>query len=90
MRIDLNKIEDVLRALDIEGYIEYHGAPTDEYNDEAKKIHARMLSAKTTSADTVAPILTEVWVNSFNLDEDDMRKRSALLDEAVKRICAGG
>lgn len=88
MIITLKKIKNALRDEDIEGLIEYSGAPSDEYDDEAAEIHASITGINFIflNEDKILKITISVWKESFNLEERDILKRLPSLRKAVLKI----
>lgn len=86
--ITIEKLKTILRLADIEGYIEYHGAPEDEYDSEALAIFAALDAAtgKEMTEDNATFIISEIWKKSFNLDADDMKKREAGIGSMARAI----
>jgi len=85
MTITLANIEAALRTEDIEGLIEL-GAPSDEYNDEARNIAynlASLPSDQLTESNIVAAISLE-WAKSFNRSVQEIEQRMP----AFRRIAA--
>lgn len=90
MNTDWKIINSYLQSADIEGLIEI-GAPTDEYESEAKDI-ARGLSElpeeNWRQAEIVA-VISLIWARSFNLAADDMAKRLSAIQQVASRIISG-
>jgi hypothetical protein len=81
------QIELLLNKYDIEGMIE-HGAPVDEYQNEAK---AFTLSLNEMNFDeinirSIQAILFKIWEMSFNLDQNDLQKRSHNIQRLAEAI----
>ena len=77
MTISRTSVETILRVEDIEGYIEIHGAPDDEYDSEADEIAEALddLNNDQFTEDNIVSIIVRIWTKMFNLDEDDIKKR---------------
>lgn len=83
MSISHTAIQKLLNTEDIEGLVEL-GAPEDEYAAEAKEIVVavhKLGKEQMTEANIVA-IIALVWAKSFNLSEQDIKKRLS----AFKRV----
>jgi len=81
---DLDSIRDLVRAADPEGHIA-EGAPADEYEPEEEAIFAAIahLSTAQLVPDTLAPIIEQVWRDSFSHDDKALaNSRPALLSLA--------
>jgi hypothetical protein len=89
MSISVEKVKTALRQEDVEGYIEYHGAPRDEYDSEAEYIASLLQSETSLTEDGVLDILARVWVEYFNLDDQDMAKRMPYLKKVAKFLVSG-
>lgn len=90
MNTDWKIINSYLQSADIEGLIEI-GAPTDEYESEAKDIArglAEISKQDWGQADIVA-IISLIWARSFNLAADDMAKRLPAIQQVAEKIIAG-
>ena len=85
MNITKEKIEALLIQYDIEGLIAL-GAPKDEYSDEAFIIFETLSNYKSADLDynDVALIISNVWKNKFNLDNEEIEKRRSEIDSVSK------
>jgi len=82
--ISLEKIKYILRLEDIEGYIEYHGAPENEYDSEAVSLEQELLKQPALTEEIILEILKSVWAQSFNLDDADIQKRISHLQNVAR------
>jgi hypothetical protein len=79
---DLESIRELVRDADVEGLIEIHGAPADEYDHEAESIHAAIghLTTAQITVGNLMPSLETVWRKSFIDDDAELAlRRPALL-----------
>ena len=84
-RIDLESIQDIVRAADPEGLIA-GGAPQDEYEPEEDELFAELehLPATEVSEELVHQFLTTIWEAAF--DSEPTPEREAGLQTIVERI----
>ena len=77
MNISLTSVETALRSEDVEGYIEIHGAPGNEYDSEAKAISRALgsLGKGKLTEDNIVAVISFTWEKYFNLDSTDIEKR---------------
>lgn len=89
MNITVSGIDDILVHYDVEGLIEA-GAPDDEYQDESVQIAAALdaLVKEEFNHDTILAIIAIIWMNSFELSDDEMQPRIDELRKVVKDILA--
>lgn len=75
-------IDKALRESDIEGLIA-GGAPADEYEGEAEMIAAAIgaLPPADFTHENVVEIITYIWADSFDLDEEAMARRQDALEK---------
>jgi len=85
---DLESIKELVRNADIEGFIEVHGAPADEYDTEAEALHA-VIDHLRTDEITVSkqlPILESIWRKNFIDDEAELALRRPALEALAQQI----
>ncbi len=87
MILRLERIRDVLKQGDIEGLIEI-GAPQDEYDSEAQMIWQEMMSFESAALDdkTVVAIVRRVWEDMFELDDQNLGKRTDAFASVAREI----
>lgn len=79
---DLDSIRELMRDADVEGFIQIHGAPADEYDTEAEAFHASIahFSSAEITVERQLPILEAIWRKNFVDDEAELiLRRPALL-----------
>lgn len=84
---DLESIQQLVREADIEGHLA-EGAPEDEYEPEEDELLAAIAHLPTyelTSANLL-PIVTDIWTNSFALDEIALAEREPKLRALAAEI----
>ena len=85
---DLESIRDLVREADVEGLIETHGAPADEYEPEEEKVFDGIKGFST--ADIIVPVLLplleQIWTKSFELDEAELALRRPNLLKLANQI----
>jgi hypothetical protein len=88
MAISRTSVETIFRVEDIEGFIEIHGAPDDEYDSEAEIINKALnaLREDLFSEENIISIIVHVWAKMFNLDEEDIQKRMPAFQKAAQKI----
>lgn len=86
----LGEVKSILRDGDIEGYIQIHGAPEDEYDTEAKNIFSAIQSIEpeTLTEEGLLEIICQEWERSFELDDADMSKRLPYLRQVAAALIA--
>ena len=86
----LEKVKKVLREEDIEGYIDVHGAPDNEYDSEAQDIAEAMhaLKDRHLTEDDILALIVPIWAKYFNLEGDELELRIPNLRKAAKRLMA--
>jgi len=84
-RIDLESIQDIVRAADPEGLLA-NGAPQDEYEPEEDELYAELehLPASEITEELVRQFLTGIWEAAF--DSESNPEREAGLQTIVERI----
>ncbi len=85
---DLESIKELVRDADIEGFIEIHGAPSDEYDTEAESLHKSIEHFATAeiSGARLLPIIETIWRKSFSLDDNDLAQRKPALTALTQQI----
>jgi hypothetical protein len=85
---DLESIRELVRTADVEGLIEIHGAPADEYDTEADEIVAaiRHLPTAKLTVPNLSPILESIWSKSFTPDEAELALRRPTLQGLAEQI----
>ncbi len=85
---DLHSIRELVRAADVEGLIEIHGAPADEYEPEEEAVFNGI--AGMTTAELISPnimlVLESTWLKSFELDEAELELRRPALEGLATQI----
>jgi hypothetical protein len=79
---DLESIKELVRTADVEGLIEIHGAPSDEYDTEAEALYIAIagLAASDITADKLLPGLESIWRRNFIDDDAELAlRRPAIL-----------
>jgi hypothetical protein len=76
MRVSRSDVEAALKEEDIEGLVE-SGAPSDEYNSEARKIADALASLDPGefTETNITAIIALSWAKSFNRSENEIRQR---------------
>ena len=72
----IEKIEEIINEWDPVGLLSY--GPEDDYSIEAEKIVDRISSAENTEVNTIAEILSDVFITAFG---DDVFMRS--IDDCI-------
>jgi len=85
---DIESIQDLVRAADIEGLIEIHGAPADEYEPEGKHIFSAIghLPTAELTVPKLLPILEAIWRKNFIDDEAELAMRRPALGALAQEI----
>jgi hypothetical protein len=85
---DLDSIKELVRDADIEGLIENHGAPADEYDTEAQDLHAAIAHFPTSkiSCSNLMPELEAIWRKNFIDDSADLALRRPALEKLAQQI----
>ena len=85
---DIESIQDLVRAADIEGLIEIHGAPADEYEPEGKHIFSAIghLPTAELTVPNLLPILEAIWRKNFIDDEAELALRRPALEALAQQI----
>ena len=87
MTISCAHIETVLRIEDIESLIEF-GAPDNEYDSEAKEMFELLerLDRGQFTEDGLVSVVSRVWGEMFDLDEEGVNKRMPAFRNVAKNI----
>jgi hypothetical protein len=87
MQIHVSDINDLLIQEDVEGFIAL-GAPQDEYESEAALIAAAILQLKENeqTEDAILSVIAIIWMNNFNLGDDEMQLRLPALQRVAQAI----
>ena len=85
---DIESIQDLVRAADIEGLIEIHGAPADEYEPEGKHIFSAIghLPRAELTVPNLLPILEAIWRKNFIDDDAELALRRPALEALAEQI----
>ena len=85
---DLDSIRELVRDSDVEGFIEIHGAPADEYDTEAEMLHASIAHLQTDeiSVSKLLPILETIWRKNFIDDDAELALRRPALEGVAQQI----
>ena len=85
---DLESIQELVRAADIEGLIEIHGAPADEYEPEGKHIFSAIghLPRAELTVPNLLPILEAIWRKNFIDDDAELALRRPALEALAEQI----
>ena len=79
------KVDFLLQQEDIEGFIEA-GAANDEYLSEAEDIAAAIKYGKQSDLYFIVEVMSRVWKNSFNLDDEEMTLRLPAIQRIAREI----
>jgi hypothetical protein len=85
---DLESILGLVSTADVEGLIEIHGAPGNEYEPEGKQIFSSIQHLPTANL-TVAnlmPILESVWRRNFIANDSELALRRPALEALAQQI----
>jgi hypothetical protein len=85
---DLESIRELVRDADVEGLIEIHGAPADEYDTEAEILHTSIANLQTEeiSVSKLLPILEIIWRKNFIDDDTELALRRPALEGVAQQI----
>lgn len=86
-KLDMESVQDLVRAADIEGFIA-DGDPADEYDPEERQLFAAMAAwpSTTFTKANVLPVIIDIWRKSFSLDDADLSERLTKLDGLAAQI----
>ncbi|WP_263379948.1 hypothetical protein [Granulicella paludicola] len=84
---DLESIQQLVREADVEGHLA-EGAPADEYEPEEDELFAAIAHLPTSelTSENLLPIVTDIWTNSFALDEHALAEREPKLQSLAAEI----
>ncbi|MEO8737274.1 MAG: hypothetical protein ABI380_12130, partial [Edaphobacter sp.] len=84
---DLNSLKELFAGADIEGLIADE-CPIDEYDPEAKHFYEATIGYPTSKFTTeqVLPLLEQIWVKQFMLDEAQLAQRRSALEDLARQI----
>ena len=73
---DLESIQDLVRAADIEGLIQIHGAPADEYEREVEDVLVALdgLPREEATVPRLVSIFENVYRSRFKWSDEQMRR----------------
>jgi hypothetical protein len=85
---DLESIKELVRDADVEGLIEIHSAPADEYDTEAELLHTSIAHLQTDeiSISKLLPILETIWRKNFIDDDAELALRRPALEGVAQQI----
>jgi hypothetical protein len=85
---DLESIKELVRDADVEGFIEIHGAPADEYDSEAEMLHTSIAHLRTDeiSVSNMLLILETIWRKNFIDDDAELALRRPALEGVAQQI----
>jgi hypothetical protein len=84
---DLNSLKELFATADIEGLIADE-CPLDEYDPEAKHFYEATMGFPISkfSAEQIFPLLEQLWVKQFMLNEEQIAQRRPALVELAEQI----
>jgi hypothetical protein len=84
---DLDSLKELFATADIEGLIADE-CPLDEYDPEAKHFHDATIGFPTNkfSAKHTVPLLEQLWVRQFVLNEEQLAQRRPALEALALQI----
>jgi len=84
---DLDSLKELFAAADIEGLIADE-CPIDEYDPEAKRFFAAIQNHSTDqlTVQHTLPILEQLWINQFSLDDNALAQRRPALLALAQQI----
>lgn len=84
---DLNSLKELFATADVEGLIADE-CPLDEYDPEAKHFYEGTIGYPTSKFTTeqVLPLLEQIWVKQFMLNEEQLAQRRPALMELAQQI----
>jgi hypothetical protein len=84
---DLNSLKELFATADIEGLIAEE-CPSDEYDPEAKHFYEATIGFPTSKfvANRTLPLLEQLWVRQFMLNEEQLAQRRPALVELSQQI----
>lgn len=84
---DLRSLKELFATADVEGLIA-DDCPLDEYDPEARHFYEATLgypTSKFTAAQTL-PLLEQLWIKQFMLDEGQLTQRRPALEALAQQI----
>jgi hypothetical protein len=84
---DLDSLKELFAKADVEGLIADE-CPPDEYDPEAKHFYVDTKKSPTSAfaVEKTLPLLEQLWVKQFMLDETQLAQRRPALTELAKQI----
>jgi hypothetical protein len=84
---DLNSLKELFATADVEGFIADE-CPLDEYDPEAKHFYEGTIGYPTSkfTAEQTIPLLEQIWVKQFLLDEGQLTQRRPALEGLAQQI----
>lgn len=84
---DLNSLKELFATADVEGLIASE-CPIDEYDPEARHFYEDTIGWPNTkfTADQALPLLEQLWVKQFMLNEGQLAQRRPALMELAQQI----
>jgi hypothetical protein len=84
---DLESIKELVRVADTEDFIA-NGSPADEYDGEAKDLHAAIANFATADliAPNILPRIEAIWHKSFSYDDDARATSRQKLEALAQQI----
>jgi hypothetical protein len=84
---DLDSLKELFATADVEGLIADE-CPLDEYDPEAKHFYEATIGFSTSkfAAEQTLPILEQLWVKQFTLNEEQLAQRRPALTELAQQI----
>jgi len=87
---DLDSLKELFAAADIEGLIgdAVIAAPADEYDPEAKRFFEAIENHSTDqlTVQHTLPVLEQLWINQFSLDDNALAQRRPALLALAQQI----
>lgn len=87
VKITASQVNALFQEEDIEGFIKL-GAPADEYESEADVIATAInaLPAEQWNKENITAIICTVWMQSFNLDKNEISLRLPFIANVAKKL----
>jgi hypothetical protein len=84
---DLDSLKELFASADIEGLIA-DDCPIDEYDPEAKHFFTAIEGYATSklTVEHTLPLLEELWVKQFSLDDEGLAHRRPALQSLAKQV----
>ena len=85
---DLESIRELVRDADVEGFIEIHGAPSDEYDPEADMLFVAIvhLQSKDIIVSRLLPMLETIWRKNHIDNDGELALRRPALEGLAQQI----